>query len=193
MQAMHNVRNMDETSTFGPEGIPWTDTPAWAQGQNPRRRLFKSFWFSSTAITGNISRHDDVPINYRAILGGFPLMDYNGSPRTVQLFEEHAWAWRDAAMDPASSYARPKPIGIFPVSIEYCSGLYGEPGLGGQYWWSHGQPNSGSIGTYTAVLYGALYDAYQRSTDPNRKDLLEPLHHAVLFVDANLGSRLRSR
>ena len=186
-QAMHNIRNMDEFSTFPGEGTHWTGTPHWVPSQNPGRRLFRSFWFSSTQLTGNTERRDDIPMNYRSILGGFSLMDYNGSPRTVEIFEEHARAWADAAMSTAPSHAAPKPAGVIPISIEYETGFFGEPPANGSpyEWWSHGQPNSGSLGSYNEVLYTALHDAYLRSTASDRKELIRPLHEAVNFVDAN--------
>ena len=185
-QAMHNIRNMDEFSTFPGEGANWTGTPDWVPSQTPDRRLFRSFWFSSTQLTGNTERRDDVPINYRSILGGFPLMDYNGSPRTMAIFEEHARAWADAAMSTAPGHASPKPPGVIPISIEYDTGFFGEPNESGRYqWWKHSQPNSGSLGSYNDVVYAALYDAYLRSTASDRQELIRPLHEAVNFIDAN--------
>ena len=186
-QTMHNIRNMDTFSTLPGEGANWTGTPDWVPSQTPDRLLFRAFWFSATNLTGNVNRHDDVPINYRAILGGFPLMDYNGSPRTVEIFEDHARAWADAAMSTAPGHALPKPVGVIPVSVEYETGFFGEPNASGRYeWWSHSQPNSGSLGGYNDVVYAALYDAYLRSGAADRKELIRPLHEAVNFVNANL-------
>ncbi len=115
--AMRTIRNMDET-----DANSWTVLDP-ASG----KRRFLSYVFGANAVK---LPGRDIPLNSRAVLPGFFLLDYNGSPRIRQMFEEWAREWASHAMATTGG----KPAGFSPArsprtpTVGSCSALAGTGG-----------------------------------------------------------------
>jgi len=170
--ATRSMRNLDET----------VDPAPWTTLVTASRRHFRSYIFGATQVCGPAR---DIPCNVRAIIPGFFLMDYNNSPRLVQLFDELARAWAADAMSTASG----KPKGIFPASVSPTN----PPvfGTGGNWWLNGGYYDLPNGNQYYSYLFALMIAAYHNSTALDRHVFLEPILHAGYLEWSNIKGLLQ--
>ncbi len=177
MLTMRNMADFHQAASNSPNA--WTTRNLG--GVFEPIRHFHSWKIGGTEPPGNLpSQTYDVPLTMKAILPGLSLLDFNQSPTLQGLFEDYAWAWRDAAMRTDNN----KPVGFFPGAVFVdANGAPGSLGILNEWWVSdpfgYDLPG-GAAKRMMGQIYQLLTEVSRTSSSTNAAQLLEPLKAALL-------------
>ena len=178
---MMTLSHMDKEETLLGTDPQWT-----VELTSPKRRHFVAWHYSSDDLGGPAPW--DIPLNMKALVPAFGLIDYNGSPRAAGLLTDYANGWRKAAMYPPGNppiaqigEPPPKPKGLFPVAIDPATApLPANP----DEWWVNPHNGPGDFPfpfSGHKTQYSNLYAAYQRT---GQTKFLKPIYFAVQWLHA---------
>lgn len=191
------VSDVEHASEFVSDTAPvmalFTDDPVYTDRLRPSarhfenlwtgitpagHRLFKSAWFSSSALETEPPKNRDVSYNTRAVKAVRYLAWKTGEPHITDRLTEWAHAWASAAMRTDKG----KPKGIMPASIRYPDEAFNgdEPTWykANMYWsyfdWAH---------TGGSMILEQLLFSFSQTRD---EALLEPLIETLKLIEAEL-------
>ncbi len=118
------------------------DTNPWSSPVGLNRQ-FNNWHFTATDSCTQLTDMEDVPMNIRAIVPGFNVIDHNGDDHAVTLLDELCRGWIDHLL----SNAEGKPTGVFPASVDH-SGSFQDGGA----WWKTTFANVSGKFDYTLQL-----------------------------------------
>ena len=153
---------------------------SWSTVTGAGYRQFKTYKYDAFNICG--PDDEDVPLNVRAIIPGFNLIDYSGHPSVVDLFEQLADSWTDHLLSTADG----KPLGVFPASVDHSNPPSFSDGGG---WWKASDSGYGlellpiPKTRNQSYLYSLARSMYLNSDDSNRSRFLRPMLEGTRFLE----------